>query len=190
MSNWDKYFLTMTNAVASNSKCLSRKIGAVLVKDKSVISTGYNGPPRGVRKCHERAVSEFGSIHDQVLWDHLQDFDVPKGSHYSDFAQMIAYDELCPRQAMGFKSGEGLQWCPAGHAERNALINAARNGICTKGTKLYMNCPIPCTPCLVEIINAGVDEIVCTALTYYDVSAKYLLDEVDILVRPYMGIDE
>jgi dCMP deaminase len=49
--SWDKYFHKITEVVASNSKCLSRKIGAILVRDNVVICTGYNGPPRGVPHC-------------------------------------------------------------------------------------------------------------------------------------------
>ena len=50
---WDLYYLRIAKTVSENSKCLSRKIGAVLVKDNSIISTGYNGPPRGVKHCNE-----------------------------------------------------------------------------------------------------------------------------------------
>jgi len=52
--NWDEYFLGVCKTIASNSKCLSRKIGAIIVRDKSIISTGYNGPPRGVPPCFTR----------------------------------------------------------------------------------------------------------------------------------------
>ena len=83
------------------------------------------------------------------------------------------------------KSGEGLEWCVAGHAERNALINAARFGIETKGTTMYMDCGTPCTPCLVEIINAGIEEIVITKEHYYDQSAEYLLKESGLKWRIY-----
>jgi dCMP deaminase len=149
---------------------MSRKIGAILVRDKSVIATGYNGPPRGVPHCNERikidpemrAYFEAGGIDPDKI-------DADK----------------CPRQIMGFKSGEGLQWCVAGHAERNALINAAREGVCTKETTLYMDCGVPCSPCLVEIINAGVKEIVITKMTFYDASAKYLLDNSDLKCRVF-----
>lgn len=77
---------------------------------------------------------------------------------------------------LGDGSGIFSHNCVAGHSERNALINAARNGISTKGTTLYMSCGIPCSPCLVEIINAGVKEIVVTKLNdWYDSSSEYLL---------------
>lgn len=49
--SWDEYYIEICNVVASRSRCLSRKIGAVLVKDKVIIATGYNGPPRGVPHC-------------------------------------------------------------------------------------------------------------------------------------------
>ena len=58
--SWDEYFFEMCKTVASNSKCLSRKIGAIIVKDKTIISTGYNGPPRNVRSCDERWLVDKG----------------------------------------------------------------------------------------------------------------------------------
>jgi deoxycytidylate deaminase len=81
-----------------------------------------------------------------------------------------------------------LDVCVAGHAERNALINAARLGIETRGfkhdpTTLYMSCGIPCTPCMVEIINAGVSEIVVTSISFYDQSAEYLLQNSELKIR-------
>jgi len=48
---WDSYFFKICCSVSTKSPCLSRKIGAILVRDHSVISTGYNGPPRGVPHC-------------------------------------------------------------------------------------------------------------------------------------------
>jgi dCMP deaminase len=50
-TNWDQYFLNICQAVAENSKCLSRKLGAVLVRHNSIVATGYNGPARGVAHC-------------------------------------------------------------------------------------------------------------------------------------------
>ena len=49
--NWDSYFLNICNAVASKSPCLSRNIGAIIVRDHSIVSTGYNGPARGYPHC-------------------------------------------------------------------------------------------------------------------------------------------
>lgn len=59
-SRWDEYYYLICESVASKSPCLSRKIGAILVRDNSIISTGYNGPARGyphcVNECPRRAM--------------------------------------------------------------------------------------------------------------------------------------
>jgi dCMP deaminase len=47
------------------------------------------------------------------------------------------------------------------HAETNAIVNAALNGVSTKNTKIYMSCGIPCADCARNIINAGIRKIVC-----------------------------
>lgn len=50
---WDSYFMEITKLVASRSSCLRRKVGAVLVKDKRILATGYNGAPAGMKHCEE-----------------------------------------------------------------------------------------------------------------------------------------
>jgi len=49
----DEYFMEMAFLVAKRSTCLRRRVGAVIVRDKHVISTGYNGSPKGTRHCEE-----------------------------------------------------------------------------------------------------------------------------------------
>lgn len=49
----DEYFMRMAHLAASRSTCLRRHVGAVIVKDKRVLSTGYNGAPRGLAHCRE-----------------------------------------------------------------------------------------------------------------------------------------
>jgi len=90
---------------------------------------------------------------------------------------------VCPRRVIGYSSGEGLHICPASHAEVNTIINAAKNGITTKGATLFMSCGIPCCNCLKEIINSGVKEIVVLSLKTYDENSMYLLNNSDIGVR-------
>lgn len=51
--NWDEYFMDIAHLVSQRSSCLRRKVGAIVVKDKRVLSTGYNGAPTGVRHCEE-----------------------------------------------------------------------------------------------------------------------------------------
>jgi dCMP deaminase len=49
--DWDNYFIEIAKVVSSRSTCLRRKYGAVVVKDRVIISTGYNGSPRGIKNC-------------------------------------------------------------------------------------------------------------------------------------------
>jgi dCMP deaminase len=49
--SWDEYFLEVASLVSKRSTCLRRHVGAVLVKDKKMLATGYNGAPSGVRHC-------------------------------------------------------------------------------------------------------------------------------------------
>ena len=51
--SWDEYFMQMAQLTAQRSTCLRRKVGAVIVKDKHIIATGYNGAPRGLKNCVE-----------------------------------------------------------------------------------------------------------------------------------------
>jgi len=173
MNKWDKYFLDVCNTVAGNSKCLSRKIGAIIIRDKSIISTGYNGPPRGVPSCTRRYHYDGDNLIDKSFYMACLG------------KEKFVYDDHCPRQTLGFKSGEGLEWCVAGHAERNSIVNAAREGVSVKGAIMYMNCPVPCTPGLVEIITAGISEIVVTEMIYYDKMSEYLIKNSQLLVRQY-----
>ncbi|MBR4685321.1 MAG: cytidine/deoxycytidylate deaminase family protein [Candidatus Methanomethylophilaceae archaeon] len=49
----DEYFMEMAELVSSRSTCLRRRVGAVIVKEKRVLSTGYNGSPKGTKHCEE-----------------------------------------------------------------------------------------------------------------------------------------
>jgi len=50
---WDKYFMQIAELVSTRSTCLRRKVGAILVKDKRILATGYNGAPRNLPHCEE-----------------------------------------------------------------------------------------------------------------------------------------
>ena len=70
-----------------------------------------------------------------------------------------------------FKTGDGIEHgheCYAVHAERQAILKAAKAGASTKGSTLYSYMGIPCKDCLLELIEAGVSRIVCIKGTYYD----------------------
>ena len=74
--SWDAYFLSIAQVVASRSNCVKRHVGAVIARDRRIISTGYNGTPRGVRNCNEggcprcNAFAESGTRLDQCLCSH------------------------------------------------------------------------------------------------------------------------
>lgn len=150
---------------------MSRKIGSIMVKDKVIICTGYNGPPRGVPHCEERY------FQDENLFKELR-----------SETRAINTKTDCPRKVLGYNSGEGLHLCIAAHAERNCIVQAARLGIRTKGATLYMDCPIPCGDCLIEIINSGIKEVVVTNLDRYDKKTSFLLDHCGVIVRKFEGI--
>ncbi|HNX68068.1 MAG TPA: dCMP deaminase family protein [Candidatus Omnitrophota bacterium] len=59
---WDEYFMNIAKVVAMRSNCMKRKIAAVIVKDKRIISTGYNGTPRGIKNCNEGGCPRCASV--------------------------------------------------------------------------------------------------------------------------------
>ena len=164
MDRWNRYFYRIASAVAGNSQCLSRQIGAVLVRNKSIISTGYNGPARGIPRCDSRTITRNGSI---IYTPH--------------------YDGECPRRVLGALSGQMLDICVAAHAEVNCIANAARNGVNTFGSTMYMTCEIPCKDCMAVIINAGVSNLVVADIKFYDDQAKYEVDKSHMSVRDFYG---
>ena len=52
--SWDEYFIEMSKLVSTRSNCVSRKVGAVITVDNQVVSTGYNGAPKGIEHCVDR----------------------------------------------------------------------------------------------------------------------------------------
>jgi dCMP deaminase len=67
--SYDEYFMEMAYVVAKRSTCLRRKVGAILVKEKHILSTGYNGAPKGLKHC-----SETGCLR--------QDQNIPSGERH------------------------------------------------------------------------------------------------------------
>ncbi len=105
---------------ARRSNCCRRQIGAILVRDRRIVSTGYNGTPLGVKNC---------------------------------------FDGGCARCSSDVASGQAYDTCICVHAEQNAIVLAARNGISTDNSVLYTTLR-PCFGCAKESIQAGIHEIV------------------------------
>jgi len=112
---------------------MRRRWGAVIVKDDTIISTGYAGSARGFPNC----------------------IDLKK----------------CIRQEQGIKLGERYELCRSVHAEMNAIINAARKGVITLNSKMYLygenasdesvvENGKPCKMCRRMIVNAGISEVI------------------------------
>lgn len=112
-NTWDDYFMGMARYAAGKSKDRSTQVGAVIIREssKAVLSTGWNGFPRGV------------------------DDNVPE------------------RHDRPFK----YQWTE--HAERNAIFNAAREGMRLEGATLYST-HFPCCDCARAIVQSGISRLV------------------------------
>lgn len=163
---WDTYYMDICYAIAKKSPCMSRQIGAVLVRNNSIISTGYNGPARGVPHCDQRLQQP--------------DYNDPL---YGTLVPIPANLE-CPRRLLGFPSGKGLEYCTAVHAEVNCISNAARSGVSTLGATLYLNTVMPCKDCMATVINAGITLIVCYPKEY-DSLSKWMADKAHVKVRRF-----
>lgn len=168
--NYELWFHHMCQATSMKSPCLSRNIGAIIVRDNSIVSTGYNGPPRGIPHCgYERAIKD----------PKLNQIICTAGLHYDEFGNK------CPRKALDFASGTHMELCPAQHAEENAVSNAAKLGVSIDGCTLYMNSVISCQKCFGTLINAGIVELVVENAQAYDEYTQFLITNSKIKIREF-----
>ena len=112
--SWKDYFMNIAREVATRSTCDRKHVGAVVVRDKTILSTGYNGSIKGLPHCDEVG------------------------------CEMV--DGHCVRTT---------------HAEANAIVQAAKNGIQINQSEIYVTAS-PCYDCFKLIANAGIKII------YYD----------------------
>jgi dCMP deaminase len=111
-ATWDEYFMAIARQVATRSTCDRKHVGAVIVRDRMILTTGYNGSVRGLPHCDDVG--------------HLME------------------EGHCVRTT---------------HAEANALVQAARNGVGVEGAGIYVTAS-PCFGCFKLIANAGLSRIV------------------------------
>ncbi len=149
MDKWDKRFMDLTETIAKWSSCFKadRSVGAVIVRNKRILTTGYNGAPSGIKSCKE------------------------KGE--------------CLRQNLGIQSGTRHELCYAIHAEQNAIIQAAKMGVCIEGATLYCTHQ-PCVICSKMIVNAGITRVVY-ARPYPDDFAQEILKEAGVKLVQFKG---
>ncbi|MBI3855284.1 MAG: AAA family ATPase [Planctomycetes bacterium] len=102
---WDEYFMKMAQVAALRSNCAKRKVAAVIVREKRVISTGYNGTPRGTKNCFEGGcprcnnLTQSGTKLDECLCSHGEEnaitqaayhgVSIAKGTIYTTFAPCL-----------------------------------------------------------------------------------------------------
>ena len=86
--SWDQYFMDIARQVAARSNCMKRQVAAVIVSDRRIISTGYNGTPRGVRNCNEggcprcNGFSESGKNLEECLCSHGEENAIVQASYH------------------------------------------------------------------------------------------------------------
>ena len=73
---WDEYFLEIANVAKKRSTCLRRQVGAVIVRDKRILSTGYNGVPTGITHC-----ADVGCLRDKLKIPSGERHELCRGSH-------------------------------------------------------------------------------------------------------------
>ncbi|MBI4722509.1 MAG: cytidine/deoxycytidylate deaminase family protein [Candidatus Stahlbacteria bacterium] len=73
---WDNYFIEIAKLVSSRATCLRRKVGAIIVKDKRILSTGYNGAPTGLAHC-----SEVGCLREKLHISSGERHELCRGVH-------------------------------------------------------------------------------------------------------------
>ena len=118
-ANWDDYFMNIAKVVASRSTCDRKFVGAVIVRDKTILSTGYNGSIRKLPHCNEVG-------------------------HMMENGHCVATI----------------------HAEANAIIQAAKNGVRIDEGTIYTTAS-PCWNCFKMVANAGLKRI-CFGEFYRD----------------------
>ena len=129
--DWHSYFMNIARQVVTRSTCPRKHVGAVIVRDRTILSTGYNGSIRGLPHCED-----VGCL-------------IEEGHCVSTV-----------------------------HAEANAIIQAARNGVPIGGAEIYTTAS-PCWSCFKLIANAGLSAV------YF---GEFYRDERSIAVAKEAGI--
>jgi len=86
--SWDEYFMSIARVVASRSNCVKRKVAAVITRDRRIISTGYNGTPRGTLNCNEggcprcNGFAEGGTRLDECLCSHGEENAITQAAYH------------------------------------------------------------------------------------------------------------
>ena len=167
---WDELFIRQAELIAQKSKDPSTKVGCIIVAaNNAVLSTGFNGFPREVREIVQP--TNMSDIQECLQ----RESDIPLTK-----ALLQTQPVLDP---MRWKSPEKYQWTE--HAERNAIYNAARNGVALEGARLYLNWGgCPCSDCARAIIQVGIQEVIGPSNKFFEgrgVGIHYHTDYSEIM---------
>lgn len=86
--SWEEYFISVAKTIATRSNCVKRKVASIIVKDKRIISTGYNGTPRGVKNCNEggcprcNSFAQSGTRLEECLCSHGEENAIVQASYH------------------------------------------------------------------------------------------------------------
>ena len=101
--DWDDYFMGIAKVVALRSNCIKRKVAALIVKDKRIIATGYNGTPRGVKNCSEGGCPRCNSIEssgknlEECLCSHAEENAIVQSAYHGvNIKDSVLYTTFSP----------------------------------------------------------------------------------------------
>ncbi len=101
--DWDHYFLGIAKVVALRSNCIKRKVAAVIVKDKRIIATGYNGTPRSIKNCSEggcprcNAIDVSGKSLEECLCSHAEENSIVQSAYHGvSIKDSVLYTTFSP----------------------------------------------------------------------------------------------
>lgn len=127
----EEYYLRIAAEVAARSTCLRRHFGAVIVRDDQIISTGYNGAPRGTPNCFELGVCP------------REEAGIPAGQRY-ELCRAVHAEANAVIHASRLEMKDGVLYLAALDAKTGEILTGVR----------------PCKMCTRFIINAGLREVV------------------------------
>ena len=111
---WDEYFMSIAAVVSTRSTCLRRKVGAVIVRERQIVSTGYNGAPKGTPHC-----LETGCLREELGVPSGERHEICRGSH-------AEVNSIAQAAAIGSSTAGSVIYCtyePCSFCTK-AIINA------------------------------------------------------------------
>ena len=140
--SWDEYFLSVMDATALRASCDRGKSAAVIVKDNRILATGYVGAPSGLPSCDEIGHQLVKRC--EIPIDEWEDALYVFNNSKANLINADKFTTHCIRTV---------------HAETNAIVNCARNGVSTLGATMYCTM-VPCRICAMMIIQAGIKSVI------------------------------